>query len=64
MRKQAKLDKLHPVTPDAVPGEFGDLLREIETEAVPERLLALAQQLQAALVAQRSRQESEENSPA
>lgn len=35
------------------PGEFADLLREIETEKVPARLLELAMKLQAALIAQR-----------
>jgi hypothetical protein len=38
---------------DGKPGEFADLLRGIETEKVPERLLELAVKLQAALVAQR-----------
>lgn len=35
------------------PGELGDLLEQIEAEPVPERLLALAQQLQKALAARR-----------
>lgn len=41
------------------PGEFGHLLAEIEKEAVPERLLDLALQLQAALVRRRSVEEDE-----
>lgn len=40
-------------------GEFADLLREIEKECVPERLLDLAQQLQAALIAQREAEASD-----
>lgn len=35
------------------PGELGDLLERIEAEPVPERLLALAQELQRALSARR-----------
>ena len=34
-------------------GEFDELLRQIETEPVPERLLQLALKLQAALVGRR-----------
>lgn len=62
MQKQAGLSKLHRVDPDPVPGEFDALLREIEQEAVPERLLELAQKLQAALTESRRRQECEESS--
>jgi hypothetical protein len=39
--------------PAMIPGELGELLAKIEKEAVPERLLELAVELQAAL--QRSR---------
>lgn len=35
------------------PGELGDLLERIEAEPVPERLLALAQELQKALAERR-----------
>ena len=48
--------------PEMAPGEFGHLLREIEKEAVPERLLELALKLQAALVEQRKQHESEADS--
>lgn len=41
--------------PETAPGEFDHLLREIEKEPVPERLLELALKLQAALVEQRKR---------
>ncbi len=44
----------------ALPGEFDDLLREIEKEPVPDRLLELALKLQSALVAQREAQEAAE----
>ena len=44
------------------PGELGHLLAEIEKEAVPERLLELALQRQAALV--QRRREAEEPAPA
>lgn len=47
--------------PETVPGEFGRLLREIENEAVPARLLELALELQAALVERRRRQRDEES---
>jgi hypothetical protein len=49
-------------TPQIVPGEFDHLLREIEKEPVPERLLELAQRLQAALAEQRKRREGEADS--
>jgi len=62
MQKQDGPDKLHRISRDLAPGEFGDLLREIEREAVPERLLELARQLQAALVESRRRQRTEGNS--
>lgn len=48
---------------EAVPGEFDRLLREIENEPVPARLLELALELQAALV-ERRRQRAEDESPA
>jgi len=44
----------------ASPGEFDDLLREIEKEPVPDRLLELALKLQSALVSQREAQEAAE----
>lgn len=53
MRKQDRPGKLHRVAPDPTPGKFDDLLREIEKEAVPGRLLDLARQLQAALAERR-----------
>lgn len=59
MQKHGSLGKVHRVKLDPAPGEFDDLLREIEKEAVPERLLELARQLQAALVESRKRQEQE-----
>ncbi|MGV6874174.1 hypothetical protein ACUSIJ_15990 [Pseudochelatococcus sp. B33] len=46
--------------PETAPGEFDRLLREIEKEAVPARLLELALELQAALAARRRRREGEE----
>lgn len=55
MQKQDSLGTLHRVSPDPTPGEFDDLLKQIEKEAVPERLLDLARQLQAALVERRGR---------
>lgn len=59
MRKQGNRGELHCSDPDPSPGEFDELLREIEKEATPERLLELARQLQAALLAQRERKETE-----
>ena len=41
--------------PETTRGELGHLLREIEKEPMPERLLQLALKLQAALVEQRKR---------
>lgn len=43
--------------PPGIPGEVALLLEKIEREPVPERLLALARELQAALVAKRRREE-------
>lgn len=57
MQKQDSLGKL----PDTPRGEFDDLLREIADEAVPERLLDLARQLQAALAERRMREDSKGN---
>ena len=48
---------------DEVPGDLSILLEEIEREQMPERLLTLAHQLQAALAARRS-QAPEEAEPA
>ena len=59
MQKQDSPGKLHRVSLNTARGEFDDLLREIEKEAVPERLLDLARRLQAALVESRRRQEKE-----
>lgn len=50
--------------PEMAPGELGFLLREIEREAVPERLLELARRLQAALADERRRREKNEERPA
>lgn len=61
MQKHGSLGKIHRVRMDPVPGEFDDLLREIEKEAVPERLLELARKLQAALTESRKRQEREKS---
>ena len=55
MQKQCSQGNLPRVEADHVPGEFDDLLRQIEKEPVPERLLELALKLQAALVEQRKR---------
>mgnify|MGYP001279751052 CR=1 FL=1 len=44
--------------PDMIPGELGELLSQIEKEKVPERLLDLAVQLQAALQRGRSSEKS------
>ncbi|MGI6246564.1 MAG: hypothetical protein ACOYJQ_12440 [Pseudochelatococcus sp.] len=46
---------------EALPGEFDRLLREIENEAAPARLLELALELQAALVELRKRHIGEES---
>lgn len=62
MHKYGSPGKLRRVRPDPAPGEFDDLLRAIEKEAIPERLLDLARQLQAALVERRGRQDDEGNS--
>lgn len=51
--QKTDLDKAQATADEAVPGEFGLILREIEKEVVPERLLELALKLQAALVDQR-----------
>ena len=45
--------------PDTAAAEFDHLLREIEKEAVPERLLELALQLQTALAERSSRRDDE-----
>lgn len=62
MRKPDSRGKRHRDGLDAARGELDSLLREIEKEEVPERLLDLARQLQAALVENRKRQERERNS--
>lgn len=48
--------ELATVPSDPALGDLSILLKEIEREEVPERLLTLAQQLQAALAARRSDQ--------
>lgn len=55
MHKQSSLGKIQLGNPDSAPGEFDELLREIENEPMPERLLELALKLQARLVEQRKR---------
>lgn len=59
MQKQCSQGDISRVDVDPAPGEFKDLLREIEKEPVPERLLELARQLQAVLVSQRKLRESD-----
>lgn len=61
MQKHGSPGRNHRVKLDPAPGEFADLLHEIEKEAVPERLLELAQKLQAALVESRKRQQREKS---
>lgn len=56
------MTKLRSDKVDTTRGEFDSLLREIEKEAVPERLLDLARQLQAALVESRKCREREGDS--
>ena len=46
--------------PAMVPGELGDLLRQIEQEPVPERLLELALKLQVALARRREAETARE----
>lgn len=48
--------------PEIVPGEYDRLLKEIEKEEMPERLLELALKLQAALV-ERRRRDGQEAAP-
>ena len=57
MQDQGSPGNAHHADPCHARGEFDDLLRQIETEAVPERLLDLARKLQTALT-ERRRQES------
>ena len=64
MQKQSSLRKLRRVDPDSAPAEFEELLREIENEPVPDRLLELALQLQAALAERRRRLEGDGGSSA
>lgn len=59
MQNQRSQGDLPRVDVEPAPGEFNDLLREIEKEPVPERLLELARQLQAVLVSQRKLRESD-----
>lgn len=49
-----------PRGPGMAPGELDCLLREIEREKVPARLLEIALRLQAALAEQRKRREGAE----
>lgn len=62
MHDQDRPDNQDSRMPGGMSGEFDDLLREIEKEPVPERLLDLALKLQAALVEQRRRREDEGSS--
>lgn len=59
MQKQCSEGELPRVEVEPAPGEFNDLLREIEKEPIPERLLELARQLQAMLVSRRKLRESD-----
>ncbi|MCO5156751.1 MAG: hypothetical protein M9945_08360 [Aquamicrobium sp.] len=59
MQNQCSQGDLPRVDVEPAPGEFNDLLREIEKEPVSERLLELARQLQAVLVSQRKLRESD-----
>lgn len=60
MQKQCSQGNPAAVDAEPVPGEFSDLLRAIEKEPAPERLLALARQLQDVLVSRRRQHESDE----
>lgn len=51
-------DMPDPDAPAMIPGELGELLVQIEKEKSPERLLELAEQLQAALVRRRAHPDS------
>lgn len=59
MHDQDRPDNHDSRMPDGASGEFDDLLREIEKEPVPERLLELAQKLRAALLERRKKREDE-----
>ncbi|MCO5147810.1 MAG: hypothetical protein M9895_16725 [Aquamicrobium sp.] len=59
MQNQCSQGDLPRVDVEPAPGEFNDLLREIEKEPVSERLLELARQLQAVLVSQRKLREGD-----
>lgn len=48
---------------EALPPDIGLLLDEIEKEPVPDRLLALARQLQEALARKRAEEEASERDP-
>lgn len=60
MQEQCSKGDRPRVDAEPAPGEFSDLLRAIEKEPVPERLLELARQLQTALVARRKLHEGDE----
>ena len=60
-RAQNCPDDRHARAPEAMREELDLLLKEIENEPMPERLLELALKLQAALVERRGRREEEEN---
>lgn len=53
MQKHSEVDGDNPT-----PGEFDEILRQIEKEPIPERLLELALKLQSALM-ERRRQDSQ-----
>jgi len=53
MQNECSQDNPPRAEAEPAPGEFDDLLRQIEKEPVPERLLALARQLQVALAHRR-----------
>lgn len=61
MHDQDRSGESDPGAGETAPGEFDHLLRQIEKEPVPERLLALALELQAALVERRNRSRGEED---
>lgn len=61
MHDQDRSGESDPGAGETARGEFDHLLRQIEKEPVPERLLALALKLQAALVARRNRSQGEED---
>ena len=53
MHDEDSADERDAAAADVTPGEYDHLLRQIEKEEIPERLLDLALKLQAALVERR-----------